>query len=199
MEDRKIEILSREQINALSDEERAARREKIAKVTAYEAHDIVKHFAEMGYNHFRANTRAAAGQPHGKAGSMKKRKAFYSTMRENGVVRISKQDGFEIEVDGEKLNAYVSEERERAYIIDPKTGLALQIYDYYDEELLLSEIEVIEKAKEELLKDKERLLKWREKRSRESYKLTVQTFNAYKRAEKLREKAKEAEQREREQ
>lgn len=54
MENRKIEILSREAIDALSDEERAARRERIDKITAYEAHDIVKHFADMGYNHFRS-------------------------------------------------------------------------------------------------------------------------------------------------
>lgn len=47
-----------------------------------------------------------------------------------------------------------------------------------------------------MLREKERLEKWRAKKNTETYKLTVQTYEAYKIAEELREKRDEAAQRE---
>lgn len=123
---------------------------------------------------------------------MVKRKVFYTMVQEKNVVGIVKQDGFEVEVDGEIFNAYRNREKDRAYIIDTKTGLALKIYDYDYDYDLPTEIEMIEKAREKLIADKEGLQKWREQRNRESYKLTVQLFAAYQQAEELREKQKDA-------
>lgn len=121
------------------------------------------------------------------------RKVFYTLIKKEGIVGAKEQDGFEIEIDGEKFNAYRNKGKDRAYIIDPQTGLAIYIYDYdYNEVELPSENEMIKNARIELLKDKERLKKWRENKSKESYKLTVQMFAAYKQAEELREKQKEA-------
>lgn len=53
-----------------------------------------------------------------------KRKVFYSTVSRIEVVGVVEQDGFEIEIDGEIFNAYANEYKDRAYIIDPQTGLA---------------------------------------------------------------------------
>ena len=128
---------------------------------------------------------------------MKKvRKTFYTVVCERGVVGIVEQDGFEVEIDGEKFNAYRDRHRDSAYIIDPQTGLALQTYEYDCEYDLPTEIEMIERAGEKLIEKKERLKKWREQKGKESYKLTVQMFKAYKKAEGLREKQKEAVRRE---
>lgn len=122
---------------------------------------------------------------------MAKRKEFYSVICKDKVVGISKQSGFEIKIDGEIFNAYRNEER--AYIIDQQTGVAVYTYDYpWDEMETPSEIEMIKLAREKLVEDKENLEKWRLQRNKESYKLTVEMFAAYKNAEELREKQKEA-------
>lgn len=128
-----------------------------------------------------------------------KKTAFYSVIRNGELTGIMMQYGFEIEIDGEKFNAYRRVQDDRAFIIDQTTGIAVHIYNYgYDEiGVLLTDIEIIEKAKEKLIENKECLTKWREWKNRESYKLAVQTFEAYKRAEELREKQKEAARRER--
>ena len=121
------------------------------------------------------------------------RKVFYSVICKDKIVGVRENDGFEIEIDGEKLNAYRNEYKDGVYIIDPQTGLAIYKYNYqYDESETPSEIRMIEKARNELLENKERFEKWREQRSRESYKLTVQMFEAYIKAEELRKKQKEA-------
>ncbi|MCM1218074.1 MAG: hypothetical protein NC548_26610 [Lachnospiraceae bacterium] len=106
-----------------------------------------------------------------------KRKVFYSMGEEKGHYAIKKQNGFEIEVDGEKFNAYVSWERERAYIIDPKTGIALLIHDCADTEL--TETEIIEAASAELAENEECLKVWREWKNRESYESAVDIFIFY--------------------
>ena len=107
---------------------------------------------------------------------MIKRKVFYSV--------IQKDDGYELQIDGETFNAYHSMRDGRAYIIDPKNGVALQIYDVDENEDELSEIELIERAKEKLLQS-ETLSRWKEKRDNESYRLLGKMFKAYKRAELL--------------
>lgn len=121
---------------------------------------------------------------------MIKRKIFYSVIQADGVTGIKKQDGYELQIDGEKFNAYHSMRDSRVYIIDPKNGVALQICDVDESEDELSEIELIEKAKEKLLQS-ETLSRWKEKRDNESYRLLERMFKAYKRAESLREKQKE--------
>lgn len=124
---------------------------------------------------------------------MAKRKEFYSVICKDKVVGISKQSGFEIKIDGEIFNAYRSEDKGRAYIIDPKTGLAVYTYEYpWDEMETPSETGMIKRAREKLAEDKERLEKWRSQKNKESYKLTVEMFAAYKHAEELREKQKDA-------
>lgn len=121
---------------------------------------------------------------------MIKRKIFYSVIQADGITGIKKQDGYELQIDGEKFNAYHSMRDSRVYIIDPKNGVALQICDVDEREDELSEIELIEKAKEKLLQS-ETLSRWKEKRDNESYRLLERMFKAYKRAESLREKQKE--------
>lgn len=125
---------------------------------------------------------------------MKKRKVFHSIIRKDGIVGLREQDGFEVEVDGEKFNAYRNTESDRAYIIDPKTGLALLIHDCTATEL--TDIDAVEAASAELAEDAERLKKWREWKSKESHKLAVEMFAAYEHAEELREKQNTARQRE---
>lgn len=95
-----------------------------------------------------------------------------------------------MQIDGETFNAYHSMRNDRVYILDPKNGIALQIYDVDESEDELSEIELIEKEKEKLLQS-ETLSRWKEKRDNESYRLLERMFKAYKRAESLREKQKE--------
>lgn len=121
---------------------------------------------------------------------MIKRKIFYSVIQADGITGIRKQDGYELKIDGEKLNAYHSMRDDRVYILDPKNGIALQTYDVDESEDELSEIELIEKAKEKLLQS-ETLSRWKEKRDNKSYRLLGRMFEAYKRAESLREKQKE--------
>ena len=121
---------------------------------------------------------------------MIKRKIFYSVIQKDEIVGVRKQDGYELQIDGETFNAYHSMRDGRVYIIDPKNGVALQIYDVDENEDELSEIELIERAKEKLLQS-ETLSRWKEKRDNESYRLLRKMFKAYKRAESLREKQKE--------
>lgn len=122
---------------------------------------------------------------------MIKRKIFYSVIQVDGITGIRKQDGYELQIDGETFNAYHSMRDDRIYILDPKNGIALQIYDVDEnEDELLLEIDLIEKAKEKLLQS-ETLSRWKEKRDNESYRLLERMFKAYKRAESLREKQKE--------
>lgn len=124
---------------------------------------------------------------------MMKRKMFYSVMQENNIVGLRKQDGYEITVDGIKFNAYKSSIYEKVYILDPKNGIAVFIYN--DDTDDLPHQELVEKAKDIFVKrgDFER---WKEKRNMKSYKLTNKMFNAYKKAESLRERQKELVQRE---
>ena len=122
---------------------------------------------------------------------MIKRKIFYSVIQADGITGIRKQDGYELQIDGETFNAYHSMRDDRIYILDPKNGIALQIYDVDEnEDELLLEIDLIEKAKEKLLQS-ETLSRWKENRDNESYRLLERMFKAYKRAESLREKQKE--------
>ncbi len=121
---------------------------------------------------------------------MIKRKVFYSVIQKDEIVGVRKQDGYELQIDGETFNAYHSMRDGRVYIIDTKNGTALQIYDVDENEDELSEIELIERAKEKLLQS-ETLSRWKEKRDNESYRLLGKMFKAYKRAESLREKQKE--------
>lgn len=121
---------------------------------------------------------------------MIKRKVFYSVIQKDEIVGVRKQDGYELQIDGETFNAYHSMRDGRVYIIDPKNGAALQIYDADENEDELSEIELIERAKEKLLQS-ETLSRWKEKRDNKSYRLLERMFKAYKRAESLREKQKE--------
>lgn len=124
---------------------------------------------------------------------MMKRKMFYSVVQENNIVGLRKQDGYEITVDGIKFNAYKSSIYEKVYILDPKNGIAVFIYN--DDTDDLPHHELVEKAKDIFVKrgDFER---WKEKRNMKSYKLANKMFNAYKKAESLRERQKELVQRE---
>lgn len=121
---------------------------------------------------------------------MMQRKVFYSIIQKDGIVGIREQDGYELKIDGEKFNAYKNRTDDRVYILDPRNGIAL-INDYPDwNEDIPTDIELIDKAKEKLIKSGI-LKKWKENREKESYQLTIQMFEAYKKAESLREKQKE--------
>ena len=124
---------------------------------------------------------------------MMKRKVFYSVTQENNIVGLRKQDGYEITVDGIKFNAYKSSIYEKVYILDPKNGIAVFVYN--DDTDDLPHQELVEKAKDIFVKrgDFER---WKEKRNMKSYKLANKMFNAYKKSESLRERQKELVQRE---
>lgn len=127
---------------------------------------------------------------------MMQRKVFYSIIQKDGITGIRKQDGYELEIDGEKFNAYKSRIDDRVYILDPRNGIALTIYDYQDwNEDIPTDLELVDKAKEKLIKSGI-LKKWKENRKKESYKLTIKMFKAYKKAESLREKQKEVAHRE---
>lgn len=124
---------------------------------------------------------------------MIKRKMFYSVVQENNIVGLRKQDGYEIEVDGIKFNAYKSMIDGRVYILDPKNGIAVFIYS--DDTDVLPHHDPVEKAKDEFVK-RGVFERWKEKCDTESYQLTNKMFNAYKKAESLRERQKELVQRE---
>lgn len=118
---------------------------------------------------------------------MMKRKVFYSIMKKDDIVGIREQYGYELKIDGEKFNAYKNRRDGRVYIVDPRNGIALT-NDYPDwSEDIPTDIELIGKAKEKLIKSGI-LKKWKEYREKESYQLTIQMFEAYKKAESLREK-----------
>ena len=115
---------------------------------------------------------------------MIKRKMFYSVIQENNIVGLMKQDGYEIVVDGIKFNIYKSTVDDRVYILDPKNGIAVFIYS--DNTDTLSPHEYVEKAKDEFIK-RGVFERWKEQCDKESYQLTNKMFNAYKKAESLRE------------
>lgn len=125
---------------------------------------------------------------------MIKRKMFYSVVQKNDIVGLRKQDGYEIVVDGIEFNAYKSMIDGRVYIIDPKNGSG--IFSYRDDTIdILPTCELVEKAKDEFIK-RGAFERWKEKCNKKSYKLANKTFNAYKKAESLREQQRELAQRE---
>lgn len=124
---------------------------------------------------------------------MTKRKTFYSVIQENNIVGLRKQDGYEIAVDGIKFNAYKSMIDGRVYILDPKNGITVFIYS--DDTDTLPHHELVEKAKDEFIK-RGIFERWKEQCDKESYQLTNKMFNAYKKAESLREQQRELVQRE---
>lgn len=126
---------------------------------------------------------------------MIKRKMFYSVIQENNVVGLRKQDGYEITVDGIKFNAYKSMIDDRVYILDPKNGIAVFIYSDDTDTDTLPPHEYVEKAKDEFIK-RGVFERWKEQCDKESYQLTNKMFNAYKKAESLREQQRELVQRE---
>lgn len=120
-----------------------------------------------------------------------KRKIFYSIVQKDEITGIKKQEGYEIDIDGEKFNAYKNRNYERVYILDPKNGVALLTYDYKEKfKGMISEIELIDMARKKLMQS-ENLKKWKELQNRKSYKLTIKIFKAYMRAESLRKEQKD--------
>lgn len=124
---------------------------------------------------------------------MIKRKTFYSLVQEENIVGLKKRDGYEIIVDGMKFNAYKSMIDDRVYILDPKNGIA--VFTYSDDTDTLPHHELVEKARDEFIK-RGVFERWKEQCDKESYQLTNKMFNAYKKAELLREQQREFAQRE---
>lgn len=115
-----------------------------------------------------------------------RRKVFYAMRRAEGMTGIVEIDGFELEIGGEKFNAY--EEAGRVYILDQRTGVSVKTYDLDDHEDILSGIRM---AKEKLLQSGI-LEDLEDRRNTESYQITVKIYEAYKLAESLFKKQKEA-------
>lgn len=115
-----------------------------------------------------------------------RRKVFYAMRRAEGMTGIVEIDGFELEIGGEKFNAY--EETGRVYILDQRTGVSVKTYDLDDHEDILSGIRM---AKEKLLQSGI-LEDLEDRRNTESYQITVKIYEAYKLAESLFKKQKEA-------
>lgn len=124
---------------------------------------------------------------------MIKRKMFYSVIQKDDIVGLREQDGYEIDVDGIKFNAYKRMIDDRVYILDPKNGIAVFIYS--DDTDILTPHKSVEKAKDEFIK-RGIFERWKEKCDKESYQLTNKMFNAYKKAESLREQQRKLVQRE---
>jgi hypothetical protein len=115
---------------------------------------------------------------------MTKRKIFYSMIQENDIVGLKKQDGYEIDINGTKFNAYINEINNSAYILDPKNGTAVFTYRYSLS--TLSPYEHIQQAKNEFIRQGA-FEKWKELCNRENYQLAKKMFKAYKKAEQQRE------------
>lgn len=122
-----------------------------------------------------------------------KRATFYSIIQKGEIIGLQQQDGFEFEMDGIKLNGYVNED-DTVYIIDPNNGIAIFIRKLY--ETYKTELAAMKYARQCLFADTSFIDRWKAAREKESYKLTVEMFSAYKRAEELREKQQEAVRRE---
>lgn len=120
-----------------------------------------------------------------------KRKVFYSMVEKDKITGIKKRDGYKLNINGEKFNAFKSKTDGMVYIIDPKSGIALIKYHPDWNGNIPTVLELIDQAKEKLVKSGI-LEKWKEMRKRESYQLAVEMFETYKRAESLMEKRKEA-------
>ena len=57
-----------------------------------------------------------------------KRKVFYSMVEKDKITGIKKRDGYKLNINGEKFNAFKSKTDGMVYIIDPKSGIALIKY-----------------------------------------------------------------------
>lgn len=122
-----------------------------------------------------------------------KRAVFYTIVQKDEIIGLQQQDGFEFEMDGIQLNGYVSE-NDTVYIIDPTNGIAIFVRKLY--ETYRTELVAMKYARQCLRDDKDFVERWKTAKEKESYKLTVEMFDAYKKAEILREKQKEATRRE---
>lgn len=120
------------------------------------------------------------------------RSVFYSLIQEKDIVGLKKQEGFNFQVDGEWFNVYKSRVDGRVYILDSNNGIAILEYDPMEEfEDISSNLRIFDKAKEKLI-ESETFEKWKKVREKESYRLACEMFRAYRMAELLREKQKEA-------
>lgn len=122
-----------------------------------------------------------------------KRAVFYTIVQKDEIIGLQQQDGFEFEMDGIQLNGYVSE-NDTVYIIDPTNGIAIFVRKLY--ETYGTELAAMKYARQCLFDDKDFVERWKTAKEKENYKLTVEMFDAYKKAEILREKQKEATRRE---
>lgn len=119
-----------------------------------------------------------------------KRKVFYSMVEKDGIRGIKKRNGYKLDINGEKFNAFKSETDGTVYIIDYKSGVALITYNPHWNGDIPTELELVDQAKEKLVKS-DILKKWKKIQKRKSYQLAVEIFETYKRAESLWEKQKE--------
>lgn len=107
------------------------------------------------------------------------KKEFYTLLQKNGVIGVKKQDGYQIETDGNVIYIYEEYYKRRVYFIDPDTGLAIHIANNYS----LNDIE----------RDLDRhviiyLETLKEAKQVKGYSLRVKAFKKYKEARLFDEK-----------
>lgn len=116
------------------------------------------------------------------------RKIFYSMVKRDGLIGVVMRDGFEVEIDGEKYNAFVSE-YETAYIVDPKTGRSISEYDPYAcADDVGTDMEIIKAAVGRLIEKLWVLDAWKKKRQKAYYPMMVRMFEALREGVEIGEK-----------
>lgn len=114
-----------------------------------------------------------------------KGKVFYTLIHKRNFSGIKQVEGYEFAINGNKFYGYISSESNKAYIIDPETGLSIYDYPIVEE---CQGINTIKYAIDRLTEDGYILEAFEKERDTEKYGLMQETFRSYLHASELEEK-----------
>lgn len=117
-----------------------------------------------------------------------KRKVFFTLIHKRDFTGIKQVDGFEFSIKNIEFYGYVDNEKNKVYIIDPKTGRSVYDLPVFDD---CQEINAIKYTVDRLIEDEHILKAFELKRHAEKYELMKEVFNFFLRGAELEKKCKQ--------
>ena len=117
-----------------------------------------------------------------------KRKVFFTLIHKRDFTGIKQVDGFEFSIKNIEFYGYVDTEKNKVYIIDPKTGRSVYDLPVFDD---YRGINAIKYTVDSLKEDEHTLEAFELKRHTEKYKLMKKAFNSFLRGAELEKRCKQ--------
>ena len=116
------------------------------------------------------------------------RKVFFTLIHKRDFTAIKQVDGFEFSIKNIEFYGYVDTEKNKVYIIDPKTGRSVYDLPVFDD---YRGINAIKYTVDSLKEDEHTLEAFELKRHTEKYKLMKKAFNSFLRGAELEKRCKQ--------